>query len=172
QPIKGDTVSIRRSDMRSQHQGNYWIGTFEVEADAPQGTLTSLSFKVTQPYAAFLVAGGSHENTRVELVRAADNQVFFKVSGYDSENLRPVVVDLHAIQGKEIFIRLIDKESGGWGHINFDDFRLYAERPSFPNELDPAKAVAAAEMPMDKLKFAGLSPEDAAKDMTLPPGFN
>src|SRR5690242_10362234 len=53
QPIKGDTVAARRSDMRSQHQGNYWIGTFEVAADDPQGTLTSVPFKVTLPYAAF-----------------------------------------------------------------------------------------------------------------------
>ena len=49
QPIKGDTVAVRRSDMRSGHQGNYWIGTFEVAADPPQGTLTSASFKVTMP---------------------------------------------------------------------------------------------------------------------------
>jgi hypothetical protein len=159
QPIKGDTVSPRRNDMRSQHHGNYWIGTYEILGDGPEGTLTSKAFKVTQPFAAFLIAGGSHANTRVELVRADNQEVFFKTSGYDSENLRPVVVDLHAVQGKEIFIRLIDKESGGWGHINFDDFRLYAERPSFPNELDVAKAVAAAEMPMDQIKFAGLSPE-------------
>src|SRR6266481_258215 len=171
QPIKGDTVSPRRTDMKSQHRGNYWIGTYEILGDGPQGTLTSKSFKVTQPFAAFLVAGGSHANTRVELVRADNQEVFFKTSGYDSENLRPVVVDLHPVQGKEIFIRLIDKESGGWGHVNFDDFRLYAERPSFPNEFDPANIAAAAEMPMDQIKFAGLSPEDAAKEMTLPPGF-
>ena len=30
------------------------------------------------------------------------------------------------IVGKEIFIRLVDASSGGWGHINFDDFRLHA----------------------------------------------
>src|SRR5260370_32603446 len=44
QPIKGDTVFPRRNDMRSQHHGNYWIGTYEIAADAPQGTLTSKSF--------------------------------------------------------------------------------------------------------------------------------
>lgn len=172
QPIKGDTVSPRRADMRSQHQGNYWIGTFEIEGDAPQGTLTSAPFKVTQPYAAFLVAGGSHPNTRVELVRMDNNQVIFKTSGNDSENLLPVVVDLKEQQGKEIFIRVIDKESGGWGHINFDDFRLYAQRPSFPNELTPASIAKKEELPpIDPIKFAGLSPEDAAKEMSLPAGF-
>src|SRR5438445_13089997 len=45
QPIRGDTVSKRRSDMRSDHQGNYWIGSFEIAGDAPQGTLTSVAFK-------------------------------------------------------------------------------------------------------------------------------
>ena len=30
QPIRGDTVFPRRSDMRSEHQGNYWIGGFEI----------------------------------------------------------------------------------------------------------------------------------------------
>src|ERR1051326_4164901 len=170
QPIKGDTVSARRTDMRSQHQGNYWIGSYEILGDGPQGTLTSKSFKVTQPFAAFLVAGGSHSNTRVELVRADNQEVIFKTSGYDSENLRPVVADLHSVEGKEIFIRLIDQESGGWGHVNFDNFRLYAQRPTFPNELNPAN-VAQDEMPMDAIKFAGLSPEDAAKEMTVPPGF-
>src|SRR5688572_9010065 len=119
QPVKGDTVATRRGDMKSQHQGNYWIGSFENSGDQPQGTLTSTTFRLTQSYASFLIAGGSHENTRVELIRADTQKVVFKISGYDSETLRPVVVDLREHQGKEIFIRLVDKESGGWGHINF-----------------------------------------------------
>src|SRR4051794_7115098 len=55
QPIKGDTVAARRGDMQSDHQGSYWIGTYEIAGDKPQGTLTSVAFKVTQPYAAFRV---------------------------------------------------------------------------------------------------------------------
>src|SRR2546421_10550246 len=58
QPIKGDVVSKRRGDMKSQHQGEYWIGGFEVAGDKPIGTLTSAAFKVTHPWASFLVAGG------------------------------------------------------------------------------------------------------------------
>src|SRR5881394_3555490 len=45
QPIKGDTVFPRRNDMRSDHQGNYWIGGFEKVGDDPKGTLTSAPFK-------------------------------------------------------------------------------------------------------------------------------
>src|SRR5207248_6080905 len=115
--------------------------------------------------------GGSHPGTRVELVSTDDKKVFFKTSGRDSENMQPVVVDLKEQQGKQIFIRLIDQESGGWGHINFDDFRLYAQRPSFTNELVPNIVKKDELPPIDTIKFAGLSPEDAAKEMTLPPGF-
>src|SRR5208337_2594323 len=60
---------------------------------------------------------------------------------------------------------------GGWGHINFDDFEFYASRPVFANALDPAQAKADEMPPADVIKFAGLSPEEAAKEMTLPPGF-
>src|SRR2546421_10284411 len=51
QPIKGDTVFPRRNDNRSRHQGSYWIGGYEKKGDKPQGTLTSVSFKVTHPWA-------------------------------------------------------------------------------------------------------------------------
>src|SRR5438105_1723323 len=54
QPIKGDTVFPRRSDMHSRHQGQYWIGTYERKGDAPQGTLTSVPFKVTHSWGSFL----------------------------------------------------------------------------------------------------------------------
>src|SRR5215831_17896583 len=57
QPIKGDTVFPRRSDMKSQHQGHYWIGGYERFGDKPQGTLASVPFKVTHPWASFLVGG-------------------------------------------------------------------------------------------------------------------
>lgn len=170
QPIKGDLVFPRRSDMRSEHQGNYWIGGFEKVGDDPKGTLTSAPFKVTLPWASFLVAGGPWPATRVELVDAATQAVYFKVSGYESETLRPVVVDLQKQLGKEIFIRLVDDQSGHWGHVNFDNFVFHAERPKFDNELDPAKVMAESP-PADVVPFAGLSPQDAARSATLPPGF-
>src|SRR5262245_10679447 len=67
QPIKGDTVAPRRGDMKSRHQGQYWIGGYELHGDKPQGTLTSVPFKVTHPWASFLVGGGPWPETCVEL---------------------------------------------------------------------------------------------------------
>jgi len=172
QPVRGDAVAKRRADMQSRHAGNFWVGSYEIAGDAPQGRLTSAPFKVTQPYASFLLGGGSHEGTRVEIVRTDTRTVAFKTSANDSENMRPVVVDLNEHLGKEVFIRLIDEESGGWGHINFDDFKFYAERPKFSDELKPRSLAPGSEAPVsDLIKFAGLSGEDAAKAITMPPGF-
>jgi putative membrane-bound dehydrogenase-like protein len=170
QPVGGDTVYPRRNDMKSAHQGNYWVGTFESGGDDLVGTLTSVPFKVTQPWGSFLIAGGPWPDTRVEIADAATQQVIFKASGYESEALRPVIVDLQKQVGKDVFIRVVDQQKGHWGHINFDAFKLYAQRPKFDNELDPAKAIADAP-PADVVPFAGLSAEEATTKAALPPGF-
>src|SRR5947209_6424867 len=166
QPIKGDTVAPRRSDSKSQHQGHYWIGGYELHGDKPQGTLTSVPFRVTHPWASFLVGGGPWPETCVELVRADTKEVFSRTSGAEEENLRRVAVDLRPHQGKEIFIRLVDRHSGHWGHVNFDDFRFHSDKPDVP----PRKAAPPVPAP-DQYKFAGLPPEKAAEAMTVPEGF-
>src|SRR5258707_6769220 len=59
QPVRGDLVALRRSDSKSHHQGEYWIGGFEVMGDDGVGTLTSVPFPVTHRWASFLFAGGA-----------------------------------------------------------------------------------------------------------------
>ena len=174
QPVRGDTVYPRRHDMHSNHQGQFWIGGFEVKGDDATGTLTSVPFKVTHRWASFLVAGGPWNETRVELVRAGtadSNDVFFRVSGYESETLRPVVVDLKEEMGKEIFLRLVDARKGAWGHINFDDFEFYDQRPQLADELDPKKIAVIDLPPSDQFAHAGVPPKEAPKIMSLPEGF-
>lgn len=163
QPVRGDTVARRRGDMKSNHAGEYWVGSYEIDGDAPQGTLTSVPFVVRQPWASFLIAGGSEPTTCVEIVQKDGGKLVARASGMNTEDLRPVAVDLTKYVGKEIFVRLVDKHSGGWGHINFDDFRFHAEKPNYPQPEAPLQA--------DVFAHSGLSPEGAAKAMTVPEGF-
>jgi putative membrane-bound dehydrogenase-like protein len=164
QPVKGDTVVARRADMKSQHQGQYWIGTYERRGDKPQGTLTSVPFKVAYPWASFLIGGGPWPTTCVELVRMDTGAVVFRASGIEEENLRRVVVDLKPYIGKDIFIRLVDRHSGGWGHINFDDFRFHSTKPLVtPRPQTPQP---------DVYKYSGLPPKKAAEVMTVPEAFS
>ncbi|HZL37572.1 MAG TPA: PVC-type heme-binding CxxCH protein [Tepidisphaeraceae bacterium] len=168
QPIRGDTVSRRRSDMRSGHQGQFWIGGFEVHGDDGIGTLTSVPFKVTHPWGSFMVAGGPWPEERVELVSTADKKVFFKAIGNESEELRPVAVDLRKLMGQDIFIRIVDERKGHWGHINFDNFVFYDQQPKF---ADRPQAPIQEVTQGDIFKYAGIPPEKAAEVMDLPPGF-
>jgi len=163
QPIEGDSVNRRRGDMRSGHAGRFWVGTYEKGGDAPTGTLTSAPFRVSKAFASFLVGGGSHATTCVELLRKDTGEVVFRASGDDREDLERVVVDLSRHVGREMVIRLVDGESGGWGHINFDDFRLHDVRPSVPPRRRPEA--------LDIYAHAGLGPQEAARSMTVPPGF-
>ncbi len=179
-PIEGDVVLARTGDTQSRHNGTFWASSGEGDGHRATGTMTSEPFAVTQPFASFLVSGGALQDTRVELVQAADDQVFFEISGYDHAALRPVVVDLQPIQGQELYVRLIDNETGvseipyipdnQWAYISFDDFRFHATRPTFPNELDPSEIFIMP--PIDPVLHAGLSAEQAARAMTVPEGFS
>lgn len=171
QPIKGDTVFLRRKDNKSEHQGQYWIGGYEKLQDKPQGTLTSAPFKITHQWATFLVGGGPWMETCVELVlkdpepaAPQGGLVIFRASGLEEENLRRVAVNLNQHKGKEMFIRIVDKHSGHWGHVNFDDFRFHEGKP----KVQPRPKAPVT----DVLKFAGLPPLKAAQAMTVPEGFD
>ncbi|MEM9657277.1 MAG: PVC-type heme-binding CxxCH protein, partial [Planctomycetota bacterium] len=165
QPVRGDTVQARRSDSQSRHRGEYWIGTYEFAQDAPVGELTSAPFDVTHPYASFLVGGGHHAETRVEIVDHASSDVLLAVSGQAKEDMSHVAIDLRKHHGKTIVLRLIDNASGGWGHVNFDHFRFHAERPDVP--MARPAAVQADDYP-----HRGLTAEQAVAEMRLPEGFS
>ena len=159
--------------------GSWWV-TSSPGGSARTGTLTSAPFRVTHPYASFLVSGGAFASTRVELVLTGNDTVVYTISGADQAALRPAVADLSAHVGREIFIRLVDQETGAptavyikenpWAHLNFDRFRFHDTRPYFPNEIRPAEMSVLP--PMDPVRHAGLSGEEAARAMTLPKGFS
>jgi putative membrane-bound dehydrogenase-like protein len=162
-PVEGDLVFQRRSDMKSEHQGKFWIGSFERGGDEVRGTLTSVPFVVDKPWASFLIAGGARSETRVELILAETGKVVYSANGDDTETLKRVAVDLGKFKGAKLVIKLTDNETSGWGHINFDDFRLHDQQPQ--GAIRPQNAAP------DTYANAGLSPTAAAKAMTVPPGF-
>jgi len=178
QPVDQDTINQRWRGQTSNRHGKFFIGGYEVtHTDAAKGTLTSDWFEVTQPYASFLIAGGSSPATRVDVLAQSPGgnkeQVIATASGDQREQMRRVVVDLRKHQGRQVAVRLVDDSSGGWGHLNFDDFRFHKTRPEF------AEATAASPLsnPLlhhlvpnpsgDARKVAG----DTLAKMFVPQGF-
>ena len=132
QPVNQDGIATRWRGQSSNKSGEFFVGGFEIMKDAGTGTLTSDSFAVTHPYASFLVGGGDAQTTRVEIVQsAADTEtVVFSAVGDRREQMRRVVADLRKWDGETIRVRLVDESRGGWGHLNFDDFRFHDRPPA------------------------------------------
>ncbi|HYH57509.1 MAG TPA: hypothetical protein VD772_12910, partial [Anseongella sp.] len=184
-----DPVPWYPDSLGLKQSGDYYVTSGGTKNYQATGTLTSETFEVTHPWASFKVSGGALAGVRVELLLAGTDTPFFKISGNVQVGhisgttqafFRPVVVDLEKYKGKEMFIRLVDAETGKvpeihyigdnvWAHIAFDDFRFHRERPRYMNELRPEDVVILPAR--DIVKHAGLSGTEAAKAMTVPEGF-
>jgi len=179
----GDAFQVVKDDAsaakKAGQAGTYWVSS-SPGGSARKGTLSSAPFRVTHPYASFLVSGGAFTSTRVEVALAEDKTVIYSISGAEQATLRPAVVDLRSHAGKEIVIRLVDEETGAstatyikenpWAHLNFDHFRFHESKPFFPNEVTPADITTLP--PMDPVMHAGLSGADAVRALRVPKDFS
>ncbi|GAB4038375.1 PVC-type heme-binding CxxCH protein [Spirosoma jeollabukense] len=174
-----DPSPVHEKEMHIGFAGKYFLSSGGTTNYKLTGTLTSAPFPVTQPFAAFRVSGGALQDTRVELVQASTGKVIFHSTGQGRATLQPVVVDLQPYLNQDIFIRIVDNETGisqipyipndKWAHINFDEFLFYPTRPTFPNELNQKDIIILP--PLDPVLHAGLSGTEAANVMSLPNGF-
>ncbi len=94
--------------------------------DRPHGTLTSPAFEVSRKYINFLIGGGSHaDQTCINLL--VEDKVVRTATGKDNEKLEWYFWNVEDLQGKTATIQIVDRNSGGWGHINIDQIELADE---------------------------------------------
>ena len=108
--------------------------------DGATGTLSSPVFTVSRDYITFLIGGGSHEKgTFMELL--VDDKPVSTATGRDDEQLDWTTWDVRPFKGKSATIRIVDNETGGWGHINVDQImqsdkpQVMPEKPAPPSPL-------------------------------------
>ena len=95
---------------------------FNYGGDKLTGELHSPKFKITKRFLNFLVAGGSRFKVGVELWINDKKKLVSR--GSNNENFTPKSWDLNSYLGYDAQIRLVDYETGGWGHIHADRFVL------------------------------------------------
>ena len=71
------------------------------------------------------------DETAVNLL--VDGEVVRSTAGKESELLDWTSWDLRALRGKQAQIQIVDRNSGGWGHILADRF-MFADAPAVPAE--------------------------------------
>ncbi|MFI8347734.1 GH32 C-terminal domain-containing protein [Streptomyces sp. NPDC085596] len=117
--------------LPDQQQVSGWLGDGLVNSyrggDTGTGTLTSPEFTLDKNYVDFLIGGGDHPATSagptaVELV--VDGRTVRTTTGRNSEALDWASWDVRDLRGKRARIRIVDDNTGRWGHLNVDHLVL------------------------------------------------
>lgn len=130
----------------SGFKGKGLVNSF-VGGDQSTGTLTSPSFEIKRDYINFLVGGGAHdEETCINLL--VDDQVVHSTTGPNdrsggSERLDWATWEVKSLRGKRARIQIVDRHTGGWGHINVDHITQSNKR-AVSSEEERTREVALA----------------------------
>ncbi|MBN2474935.1 MAG: PD40 domain-containing protein [Pirellulales bacterium] len=113
-----------RPSVRYNKQGEYYLTTLErtgPRTDEMTGVMESPVFVLDGPAVSFLVGGGNHRDTYVALC-TKDGKEVFQARGQNTETLFRATWDAEDLLGRRVFLRVVDQNTGGWGHVSFDDF--------------------------------------------------
>lgn len=111
------------------------------KGDQPKGSLHSQSFVIEKPYIRFLIGGGKRANETGFVLIIGENEVR-KTGGRDREQLEPQIWNVREFIGQTATFKVIDRRSGGWGHVNLDHI-VFTDSPyRLPVRQDPARLVA------------------------------
>lgn len=122
--------------------GRHHLSTLEDATRAPDdqqtGVVESPDFILSAPQITYLVAGGSGEKTYLALCSAQDGREILTARGANDQQFRPGTWTVPAgLVGQQVFVRLVDRATGGWGHLLVDDI-------AFSGALVPASASLSA----------------------------
>lgn len=126
--IEGDIDPVFTTSGRSDFgaQTSHFIGTGESARqsgradDAQVGVIQSPVFTVdADRYFLVVSGGGDRDRTYVSIVRAEDNKELARVTGTGNSNrFEPLAVDMSKHRGQSVRIRVVDRATDGWRHIN------------------------------------------------------
>ncbi|WP_332631828.1 GH32 C-terminal domain-containing protein [Halalkalibacter flavus] len=111
------------------HVGNYHFWSVNTGDDSLTGSMRSETFTLGgNGQINFLVSGGDNiYDLYVALVRESDGKILMKATGGNREAYSRVYWDAYDYIGTDCYILLVDNDTGGWGHINVDDFHVPVE---------------------------------------------
>jgi fructan beta-fructosidase len=137
QPVA--TGAIGGQQSVSGFDGKGLADTFINGSDSAQGTLTSSAFTISHPYINFLIGGGNHpypgNNDATAVLLIVNGQVVRSATGQNDELLNRVSWDVRQFKGQTARIEILDENSGGFGHINADEF-MGADSPALPRSTE------------------------------------
>ncbi len=92
------------------------------------GSLTSRPFTIERRFIRFLLGGGAHESTRIELL--VDGKTVAKASGKNANAMAPAHFNVAAFAGQTAQLRIVDEKAGAWGNVGVDHIVFTDTEPS------------------------------------------
>ena len=108
-------------------QGKYYLSTVEQQPGMPSndrmtGVVESPVFVLAGPKMTMLVGSGTYPKAYVALCTLDGKEVLTARGKHHTEVMQPVAWNAPELVGRKVFLRVVDRETGGWGHVTFDDF--------------------------------------------------
>ena len=161
------TADDRNGGNFGKH-GKYFIGTFEdgdkTAGDKVTGEIRSPIFVVDVNLMGLLLGGGGDATrTYVALCSAEGDKELIRSGGRDTEAMDEVVWDVSRFKGKRVYVKVVDKSAGDWGHINVDNVRALTKEEIAKYEQEQNEAVERARKASEELhlKWAAINGEYA-----------
>jgi sucrose-6-phosphate hydrolase SacC (GH32 family) len=131
----GVTKQYSQNGTAFKHQGNYHYWGFASGGDTRTGAMKTKSFILGgNGIIKFKIAGGSDiNNLYISYHLKSNDTELGRLTANNSESYIEAQFDAFTHIGEEIYIKVTDNSTGGWGHINIDDIRIPVQEPIYKN---------------------------------------
>jgi hypothetical protein len=115
-------------DRKYNKQGIYYLSTVEQEPGRPSndrltGVAESPVFVLEEPAMSMLIGAGVQKGTYVALCTLDGAEVLKARGKAATEAMQRVEWHAPRLVGRKVYLKMVDRETSGWGHVTLDDFR-------------------------------------------------
>lgn len=139
--IIGRRKTFFRNGQSYNKQGEFYLSTLESSAEAERGmdgqtgVIVSPLFEPKGGKMTFRIGGGNGRGVYAALC-TEDGKEALVARGVNDQAMQSATWPLAPYVGQKMFIKVVDKETGGWGHVTVDNFQfdgtVLDEYPSLP----------------------------------------
>ena len=143
------------TDLANEHNagrpytkgGRFFLSTLENAENRPDdgqtGEIESPTIRLTGPAVSFKIGGGRQAS--LELVDRATGRTIVSATGTNGETMRTIAWNVPQAVGKDVYFRVTDAATGGWGHVTVDDVTCEGERGASDFAARPPRPSPIAE---------------------------
>lgn len=112
------------SGEKYNKKGKYFLSTLDKKNGGPDdshtGVVESPVFTLLGPTVTMIIGGGGSKSTYAAICEAETGKEYARGAGKNEQVMHPVEWNVPELVGKKVFIKLVDNNTGGWGHITLD----------------------------------------------------